>query len=231
MNIKRIFTILAIIIIPASGLYAQLIQNLSVGPTLGFKFGTNYNIQMEGRTDEMKIAKMPELGVSVYSDLTEDGNLGVGIDLLYNSYSNRIVINETKENFDFNYSYLTISPKVIFHNFTLGFTFGYPLSANFGNDISTDNIRFLTEFNLGYSYPVLVDDFSRFNIYIKTGLMLSSVFYDFPNNDPLLNISPAQAPEIHTEKYNPRLFSISIGLNYQFNIYSPSIEESNPISQ
>lgn len=210
---------------------AQIFESISIGPTIGFKFGKNYISPMKGRKEETKLSKLPELGISTFALLSEENNLGISLDVLYNTFSNRTKIEKNEQIYDFTYSYISLSPHLKFQNLLLGFTFAYPIKANFGNDIPNENIRVMSEFNLGYSLPIMIDDQSEFNIFIKAGLMLSPIYYDYPNNDPLKLISPAIEPDFQSEKFNPRILSFTLGLNYMLNIYPSMKGVSNPIGE
>ncbi len=205
-------------------------QSISVGPSIGVKMGTNSAPAMIERESEMKFNKMPDLGLMGFWQLGTAGNMGIGLNLAYYSYGYGIKT-KSGDRYEFSYSYASISPFFDFHNITMGFTFGYPLKGKFVSDIPSENLRIMSEFNLGYMLPVINEDNSSLNIYINTGLMLSNVFYDFVQNDPMKGISPAVHPDIASEKFNPRIFSISFGINYLFNIYTPGVnpEDANPI--
>lgn len=202
-------------------------QVLSIGPSIGIKSSTNYAPKMIDRDSQMKFNQMPDLGLTAFWQLYEDSPSGIGATLGYTSYGYSIK-SKSAHNYDFNYSYATISPYVNLRNLFLGFTFGLPLKGSMIGEIPTDNLRIMSEVNLGYTLPLLKEDDSVLNLYLSAGLMLTNMYYDFANNDPLKDLVPVVAPDMPSDKFNPRCFSIGFGINYLFNVYA-IYDEANPI--
>lgn len=218
---KRFLYIFILMFSLSSGIL--MAQSLLLGPELGIKMGKNYAPEMIERENILKFNQMPDIGINAFWQFSDEYSSGIGAKLAYFSYSYSI---NTKSygKFDFDYSYATLSPFVNIKNIILGFTFGIPLKGSVIGDIPSENLRFMSEFNFGYSIPLLKEFDSSLNLNIMAGVMLTNMFYDFPNNDPLRNTIPIIAPDIASDKFNHRAISIGIGLNYLFNVYSPSYE-------
>lgn len=202
-------------------------QVLSIGPSIGIKSSTNYAPKMIDRKNEMRFSQMPDLGLSAFWQLYEDSPSGLGATLSYSSYAYGIK-SKSMLTHKFSYSYLTFSPYVNVSNIFLSFSFGLPMNGKYVGDIPTDNLRVMSEVSFGYMMPVLREDDSSLNLYLSAGIMLTNMYYDFPKNDPLKSIVPVVAPDMPSDKFNPRCLSIGFGLNYLFNIYA-NYEEPDPI--
>jgi hypothetical protein len=53
-------------------------------------------------------------------------------------------------------------------------------------------------------------------MFIRAGYMLSGIYEDFGEQDPLLEEIPAQGHEVITNEFNPRAASVAIGFSYLF---------------
>lgn len=199
---------------------AQEYRSFSAGPFLGFKAGVNGGNVMDGRKNAMSFVKVPEFGVSSLLMLSQDYDLGLCLGLGYSSYGYKIKgVNVGKE-YNLTYSYLTLSSEFYFQGITMGFNFGYPINADFGSKISADKLAGMSEFKIGYIYPIMleVEEGNSLNLYINAGYMLSGIYSDFTKDDPLLPFIPEVAPQKISSKFNPRALSITLGMTYWFGI-------------
>ncbi len=199
---------------------AQEYRSFSAGPYLGFKAGVNGGNVMDGRKNAFSFVKIPDFGVNSLILLSQENDLGVGLGLGYSSYGYKIKgINVGKE-YNLTYSYLNFSSEFYFQGITMGFNFGYPIAADYGAKIDVSKIAIMSEFKIGYIYPIMYDEDegSSLNIYINAGYMLSQIYTDFAKDDPLLQFIPEVAPEKISSKFNPRAVSVSLGMTYWFGI-------------
>ena len=215
--LKKLFFLFALLII-LNDLKAEPGQLLSVGPFLTFKGGVNGSEVLKGRKNKVTFNSIPDFGASCFVPLNETGKLAVIVDLAYSSYSFGIKdANGTKE-FTENFSYVSLSPNFYFQGFYIGFNFGMPAAADFGSTIDVGKIATLTEIRVGGKIPLYTDDTGTLNFIIQGAYMLSGVFSDFENNDPLKNEIPPIPPDKLASQYNPRVVSASLGISYLFNI-------------
>lgn len=222
---KYIIGMIALLCFEIAG--AQEYRSFCVGPYLGFKAGLNGGNVMDGRKNAMNIARVPEFGVNSLLILSNEYDLGACFGLGYADYSYKIKGYAVGREYKCNYSYINLSTELYFQGITMGFAFGYPLAADFGSKIDADKLGFMSEFKIGYIYPVMLDleEGASLNLYINAGYMLTGIFKDYAKDDPLLPFVPAVPPQTSSSKYNPRVVSITIGMSYWFGIHQVSESE------
>ncbi len=190
----------------------------SIGPYFGFKAGVNgQNVQL-GRKNGISLYPVPDFGVSSFFALVEDYTLGLSIDFGYSAYSFTLIDERFNDKYNFHFGYLTLSPQFYFLYYGIGFTFGYPLNADYGETIPTEDLNLLAEFNVSFSYPILYDEDISMNFFAKAGYFLTGVYENYAKQDPLKDIIPEIPPDKTTEAFNPRPVSFMIGLNYLFTV-------------
>lgn len=219
---KKIFILIFAFIIIVQNLFSQDEEfynyPLSLGPYLAFKAGINGgNIPM-GRKNDYKINYLPDFGISSYIPLSETTSLGLVLNLGYSTYCYNIIRYKDDTTFSFRYSYLAFSSNVHFLGFILGLKFGVPISADFGPKIEISKLNTLLEVNLAWMYNLYATERGDLNIYIEGGYMLNGIYNNFANDDPLKNLIPAEPPEEITNRFNPRVVSLAIGLKYLFSL-------------
>ncbi len=197
----------------------------SLGPTFAWKGGTNGITTPNGRKNGFAINKIPDFGLDLYLPLSLEWNVGAYIDLCYNTHSFFMKYNydgTAKEyrNIDrFRFSYIALAPSFTYSGFTVGLSYGIPVSADWeGAKIDADKLNNLWEVRAGWTYPLYYDEAGRLNFYINLSYALNGVYENFTEDDPLKNIVPAIPPQIITNYYNPRPAGIQIGFNFLFNL-------------
>jgi hypothetical protein len=197
----------------------------ALGPILGYKGSINGFTNPQGRKNGFAFNNVPDFGASIYLPLDFVYNLGLYVDLMYNtnSFLQKYNYDGIKREYDdidkMRFSYVTISPKFSHAGFMLGFSYGIPVSADWeGANISTEKLNNLIEVKAGYSYPIYFDEIGRLNLFINASYALNGTYKNFEKNDPLKNVVPAISPQIITSYYNPRPAGIQIGVNFLFNL-------------
>lgn len=191
---------------------------LSIGPYFSFKAGINGGNVQQGRKNTISSYAIPDFGASIHYALKDDYSIAISCDLGYSNYSYGLISVDDNSKYNFHYSYITLSPNIYFMYFNVGFTFGYPINANFGETINTNHLNPLAEFNLGAYYPIIYDEDIEMDVFANVGYMLTGIYTDYHKFDPLQDLIKAVPPDITTDLYNPRALSLSIGINYLFSI-------------
>lgn len=197
----------------------------ALGPIFAYKGGVNGFNNPLGRKNGIAINNIPDVGISAYVPLDFIFNLGLYIDLMYNTNSFLMKYNYNHEENNYTnqdkmqFSYFTVSPTFNHSGFILGFNVNVPVSANWeGVNISTSKLTTLLEVKVGYSHPVYFDKVGRLNLFINVSYALNGVYQDFVKDDPLRSVVPAVSPQIITNYYNPRPAGMQIGVNFLFNL-------------
>ena len=197
----------------------------ALGPTFAYKGGINGFTNPWGRKNGIAINNIPDVGVTAYVPLDFIFNLGLYVDLMYNTntflmqYDYNVAQNDYMNKDRMRFSYFTISPTFNHVGFTVGFNLGIPVSADWeGFNIPTSKLNKLVEIKAGYSYPLYFDEIGRLNLFINASYALNGVYQNFQKDDPLKNTVLAVPPQIITNYYNPRPAGIQIGLNFLFNL-------------
>ena len=190
-----------------------------IGPTVSMKSGINAIESPPGRENKFAFGSLPDLGITTFFEFANSEKLGAGLDLLYSSYYYDVESNADGNKYNVRVSYYSFMPYFKFDYITMGFNFGIPASAEADDEIDVENVMMMTEFRLGFAYPILDDDSGKLSIFLNAGYMLSGIYDKYTENDPLLNVAPVPEGEI-TDNFNPRALSISLGFNYlvKFNI-------------
>jgi hypothetical protein len=217
---KNFFVFAILVIAMSLNIFSQeqTQKHLSVGPYFAFKGGVNGSNVQEGRKNAISIYPVPDFGATAFLPLIEDYSLAVSCDVGYSAYSYSLKDGSLGTKYDFHYGYLSLSPNFYFLYFFLGFNFGYPLHADFGETIDTKDLNIMAEFRVGVTYPLIYDESVSMNIFANAGYMLTGIYKNYQKGDPLKVLVPNIPPDFTTEAYNPRPVSFSIGLNYLFTI-------------
>jgi hypothetical protein len=215
---NRIYGILFLIFAGFASAYSQEYQSFSAGPFISFKGGLNGGSVMQGRKNALAFVKTPDFGVTSLTMLSAEHDLGVVCDLACSSYGYKIKGVDVNKEYTLSYTYITLGPAFYFSGFTFGFNFGVPIAADFGSKIKSSKLALMSEFKVGYMYPLMLEKESSLNIFINAGYMLSGMYKKFTKDDPLLPYIPEVEPYKISSKYNPRALSVSIGFSYLFSI-------------
>jgi hypothetical protein len=192
--------------------------HFKLGPYFSFKWGLNGGNILPGRKNSFAFNGLPDFGVSSFLPLSRTAPLAVTLDIGYSSYAFKQIGWDVPYKFTEFFSYVTINPGVYFAGFLLGLNFGFPAVANFGSSIDVAKLNFLSEVRLSYRYIVKSDDIGSLFIYLQAGYLLTGVYKNFQNNDPLKQYIPPPSQTQLTDYYNPRIVSATIGLSYLFNL-------------
>jgi len=220
---KLLFTSLIFILI-INGIKAEQTKVFSIGPYLGYKAGVSAINTPLGRKNGLSFNNIPDFGVCSYFPLSKNENIGFKFDISYSSYSYMMIsAHKDKTEYKLSHNYLSFAPNFYFNNFLLGFSYLVPLNSEVeGSDIKTKIQNNALELKIGYEFPIYVDNSGELNGFVSGGYFLSGVYNNFPKNDPLKSLLPAD--EKVTNIHNPRIASIQIGFNFMFNL----IEKPKP---
>ena len=204
---------------------------ISVGPYLTLKAGVN-TTTVDGMQNAVNFNGMPDLGVTAYIPFSEKSPIGGFLDLglCTHSFGLKLISEKTGGFGDITwknyYQYFNISPNLYLGGFTLGFNFGFPISAKFKdyeidnpnissleqylgeNEADSENLNTLIEVTIGGMIPVLADETGRLNIIIRASYTFSNLYEGSDNLNQLFKVS---YPEIIPA-------SVSLGIDYLFNI-------------
>ena len=217
---KRIIILgLTFMLLSGFEIFAHSDYDFSIGPYLSAKGGINGVNTPSGRKNGVAINTVPDFGITGYYPLSRTSNLGISLDIGYSTYSYLIKVSSLDKEFTHTYSYITLSPNFAFEFLLIGFNFGFPVKANYGPEIDIDKLDAISEFRIAVNIPLLKDETGSLNIFIQAGYMLTGIYDDFENDDPLIDegVIPRQ-PNRLTNEHNPRAASLLIGLNYLFNL-------------
>ena len=196
-----------------------------LGLSIGYKCAINGFPNPQGRKNGFAFNNVPDVGITTYIPLDFEYNLGLYLDIGYNTNSFLMKYNYDADTKNYltqdrmRFSYITISPTFSHCGIKLGFSVGFPVSADWiGININTDKLQNIIELKAGYTHPLYYDKVGRLNIFFNASYALNGVYTDFVNNDPLKNVVPALGNQIITNYYNPRPASIQLGLNFLFNL-------------
>lgn len=194
-------------------------RDMSIGPYLSLKAGINGGNTMDGRKNGVAFAGIPDFGAQMYYPFSVENDLGMFFDLGLSNYAYFIEGVNVGREYTLTYRYISFSPRFYFNIFTFGFGIGYPIAADFGEEINTDHLEVMAELRLAAFIPLMSDESGNLNLNIEAGYMFTGIYNDYANNDPLLEYIPAVPPEMPSSKYNPRAVSLSIGISYLMNLH------------
>ena len=196
-----------------------------LGLSIGYKCAVNGFPNPQGRKNGIAFNNVPDVGLTGYVPLDFVYNLGLYVDLGYNTNTFLMKYNYDADSKSYltqdrmRFSYISFSPTFSHCGFKLGFSVGFPISADWeGVNIRTSNLRNVIELKAGYTYPLYYDRVGRLNVFFNASYALHGIYNDFVKDDPLRNTVPAMGGQIITNYYNPRPASIQIGLNFLFNL-------------
>lgn len=196
-----------------------------VGLSIGYKCAVNGFPNPQGRKNGMAFNNVPDIGITSYIPLDFVYNLGLYIDVGYNTNTFLMKYNYDPDSEKYltqdrmRFSYVSISPTFSHCGFKFGFNIGFPISADWeGLNINTDKLKNVIELKVGYTYPLYYDRVGRLNIFLNATYSFNGIYDNFVKNDPLKNIVPAMGNQIITNYYNPRPAGIQVGFNFLFNL-------------
>ena len=189
---------------------------IGAGIYIAGKAGVNGVESPEDRKNKFALNNIPDFGIKLQWKKAAGGKVALLFDLGYSSYSYYVEHIPTSADYKHNYYFLNLGPTVKFRFIYAGFNFGIPATANVEErEIETADLNIIAELFIGGEYTLFKDDTGEFNIYAETGYMLSPVYDNFYRFDPLKEILPGQQDNV-TSQFNPRVFSISVGISYLF---------------
>lgn len=192
-----------------------------LGVYFGFKEGVNAVNTPDGRRNGFAFNSIPDAGIKFEYPLGSNSSISLYSELGYSNYS--FIIKESKssdntQSFKHHFSYLSLTPGIIFDIINIGISFGLPISANYGPNIDLSTIGALVQVNAGANINLYSDDFGSLKLNIQAGYMLTGIFKDYGENDPLIEIIPPKNPQIITNEFNPRVASLMLGLSFVLNM-------------
>ena len=194
---------------------------LSFGPMLSGKMALNGVDTPMGRKNGLAISSLPDFGIAAYIPATYVGNIGALFNLEYSSYSFLMKDADREIDYQHNLHYITLSSSFYFNDLWFGFGAGMPLSADYeGIEIDSDIFNMTIDFRIGYMYPIYQDEDARLNLFAEASYMLTGIYDEYPENDPMKDIIPEHDIDPVTSVHNPRIASFRIGFNYLFNFSS-----------
>lgn len=234
---KKLIIIFFTAIIPAfffnTTAYSQDNYNMCIGTYISAKMGINGVNPPNGRQNGINFNSLPDFGMEYYVPLSMTSQLGLLFDLGYSTYSYKIKAYPYLLNtfitwdsvFTHQYSYVTLGTNLFFDGMTLGFNIGFPSSAKLMTaTIKTSDLSTILELTIGGRINLFGDETGRFTLYINGGYMISGIYKDFAKSDPINNLF--KPPQTLTNIFNPRAASLSLGLNYMFNLVKPPKEDT-----
>lgn len=213
------FTLILLIILP---FVAQSQERYnwppSVGIQLSYRASINTNDTPEGRQNAIAFASLPDFGITGYLPISAESPLGLIAGIGYSSYTVTIKDYNTGIGYANNINYLKMGADFYFASVTFGFALGLPMSAGLeGAELDTEIISMLSEFRIGWRYPVFQDESGTLFFVARGSYMLSGLYDGYAQNDPLKNIIPEMDFDPVVDSYNPRAASVSLGFGYSFN--------------
>ncbi|HRP01436.1 MAG TPA: hypothetical protein PLE30_02200 [Candidatus Kapabacteria bacterium] len=189
----------------------------SLGVELGLKTAVSVVQTPIGRQNALAIASLPDIGLLGYYPISEVSELGVNIRLKLNNYSYGMKDYGTGQVYKQSMSYISFNPGLYFSGFLFGFSFGFPISADYdGNSIEVGKINNLYDFNFGYSYDIFNDETARLSISLVGSYMLNPIIDNFTQNDPFKTIIPQVENYEINNSHNPRSAGVSLNISYQY---------------
>ena len=215
---KFLLLIFALIIFSDSQTNAQVTKVLSIGPSIAYKAGVSAINTPLGRKNGVSFNKIPDFGLSTYFPLSKTENIGLQLDIAYSQYSYKMIsAHDSKKEYNFHHSYIAVNPNFYFKGMLFGFAALIASnSKNENSDLKNNILKTSFALNLGYEYPIYVDDSGELNIFINGGYFLNGVYKNFVKNDPMKEILPAD--EKVTGIHNPRVASLQLGFNFLFDL-------------
>ncbi|MGA2298136.1 MAG: hypothetical protein ABSG15_11365 [FCB group bacterium] len=219
---KKLIFLIAYFLFIITQSYSQENYPLGMGLFLSLKSGVNGVASPAGRKNKIAFNGLPDFGITSYVPVGVETKLAFTFDLAYSTYAYSVISNDYQNRFTLRYSYLAFSPNIHFDGVIFGFNFGYPIAASYGATIDRKNLSLLAECRLGGIIPVYTDEKGRLNIVVLGGYMLTGIYKDFTKDDPLILSIPPEPYNLWTKAYNPRALSLSVGVNYTFNLEPPA---------
>jgi hypothetical protein len=188
------------------------------GPYYAFKAGVNGGNTPLGRQNAVSFNGIPDFGAMLIMPIGGSENIGLGLDLGYTTFSFITKNYETGEKFTESFSYIAFAPNIYFSGFLLGLSVGFPVNADWGAKIDTDDLNIISDVRLNYTYFFKSDYIGSLGVYLQASYMLTGAFKDFSQGDPLKEYIPAVSPQVLNNNYNPRVVALSLGFTYLFNL-------------
>lgn len=234
--VKKLITVSLIVLTASLNVYAQRsIAPLSAGPFIAFKGGTNLGSTSELISSNFAFNGLPDFGASLYVPLSSSSKLGLMVDLGYITlaYGEEIdgtdltgalgdlfgvdlpgnIFSDGDLSFTHRLHYIGISPQLTINSLLFGFQLGIPVGgttkndADIEEDIETDGLSTIFEIVGGAKIPLVKKKSGRLNLLLKASYALSGLLKE-----------PDDLGD--AEFYNPKVLSISVGVNYLFSLSS-----------
>jgi hypothetical protein len=199
-------------------LVEEEVVNTRFGPYYSFKAGINGGNTPMGRQNAITFNGIPDFGALIIFPLGNSPNIGVALDLGYSTFSFGTKNFDTGEKYSETFSYVAFTPSMYFGGFLLGLSVGFPVAANWGANIDIDKLNIISDIRLNYTYILKADEVGSLGVFLQASYMLTGAFKDFGGDDPLKEYIPAVTPQTLNNYYNPRVVSLSLGVNYLFNM-------------
>jgi len=216
---KKILLIIIFSLLWLNVCYSQKLYPLNVGLGTNLRTGLNIAQVPQGRKLDINIGQIPDFNATIYLPYSLDYNIGTMFDLSYSTIGHTIKDELTGTQFATNISYLSISPSLFIEGFIAGFEIGIPVSSTIDGNFDEKNLNsVLYSLKLGTLISVIENDGGRLTFNIIGNFMLNGIYTNYPESDPLAGLISSRADFELTEQNNPRIFSLSLGITYFFNI-------------
>jgi hypothetical protein len=190
-----------------------------IGVFAGLRAGVNVQTAPVMRQNSFGFASVPEFGARFIYPLSKTQKVGLLADMSYSTYSYVIQDYGKGDKYAHSYSYLCFSPNILFEGMTIGFKIGVPMSAEMeGTSIASDSLSTLTELNIGYLHEFYKDPSGAFYMGINVGYMLTGIYKDFLQADPLKKTIPLIPAQATNNSFNHRAASLSLTFTYLFKL-------------
>jgi|GEM_PF-2746144 len=199
--------------------FAQKLYPLSVGLGTDIRTGLNISQVPQGRKLDMNISTIPDFNGSVYLPYSLDYNIGTLIDMSYSTIGHTMKDEVSGGKYSSNISYLTLSPSIYLEGFVAGLVIGFPMSTSVDGDFDEGSLNsVMYSIKVGSMISIMENEGGRLTFNVFGNFMLNNIYDDYVENDPLRDISTIRSGFPISEQHNPRIFSLSMGITYFFNI-------------
>lgn len=216
---KKYILVIIISLFWLNDVFAQKLYPLSVGLGSDIRSGLNISLVPQGRKLDMNISVIPDFSGSVYLPYSLDYNIGTLIDMSYSTIGHTMKDEVSGGKYESNISYLALSSSIYLEGFVAGLELGFPMSSSVDGDFNEGSLSsVIYSIRLGAMISILENEGGRLTFNALGNFMLNNVYEDYVDNDPLRDISTIRTGFPITEQHNPRVFSLSLGITYFFNI-------------
>jgi len=161
----------------------------------------------QGIKNDFQLSKTPDIGVKFSYRFEGTTNTKVFADISYlSAYMKYKLYNNSSINWVNEFHYINLGVGFEFSNFLVSLNYGLPtsgkwsLSQGYSIDLKSSDMSSVLQIRAGVNIPIYQDKLGDLNFIIFADYFLTGALSQDYN-------------------YNPRIASLSLGLNYMFNIY------------